>query len=85
MIESRNDSIMRLNLTLMNETTIPIKPENRITWKQWQAGREHRRRLGELVAPTVIRRTESSGDRRLKEAFSGERGPDFPGRERGNA
>ena len=61
----------------MTETTIPIKPGNRITWEQWQAGREKRRRLGEMVAPAVIRRAESSSDRRLREAFDGERGPDF--------
>ena len=61
----------------MTETTIPIKPGNRITWEQWQAGREKRRRLGEMVAPVVIRRAESSSDRRLREAFDGERGPDF--------
>jgi hypothetical protein len=65
----------------MTETTIPIKPQKRYTWEQWQAGREKRRRLGELVAPKVIRRAESSSDKRLREAFNGERGPAFPGRE----
>jgi hypothetical protein len=64
----------------MTETTIPIKPQKRYTWEQWQAGREKRQRLGELVAPKVIRRAESSSDRRLREAFDGERGPAFPGR-----
>ena len=64
----------------MTDTTIPIKPGNRITWEQWQAGREKRRRLGELVAPAVIRHTESSTDRRLRESFDGERGPEFAGR-----
>ena len=64
----------------MTDTTIPIKPGNRITWEKWQAGREKRRRLGELVAPKVIRRAESSSDRRLREAFDGKRGPEFPGR-----
>lgn len=63
----------------MKDTTIPIKPGNRITWEQWQAGRAERRRLGELVAPKVIRRTESSSDRQVREAFDGERGPKFPG------
>lgn len=67
----------------MTETTIPIKPGNRITWEQWQAGRDKRRRLGELVAPPVIRREESSSDQRLREAFGGQRGPEFPGREAG--
>jgi hypothetical protein len=64
----------------MKETTIPIKPAKSYTWEQWQEGRALRRRLGELVAPAVIRRAESSSDRRLKEAFGGERGPGFPQR-----
>lgn len=64
----------------MKETTIPIKPAKSYTWEQWQAGRALRRRLGEIVAPAVIRRTESSSDGRLREAFDGERGPEFPGR-----
>ncbi len=64
----------------MTKSTIPIKPQKCYTWEQWQAGREKRRRLGELVAPKVIRRAESSSDRRLREAFDGERGPEFPGR-----
>lgn len=77
MPSKRNEGILRS----MTDTTIPIKPGNRITWEQWQAGREKRRRLGELVAPKIIRRAESSSDRRLREAFDGERGPAFPGRE----
>jgi hypothetical protein len=69
----------------MTETTIPIKPGNRIMWEQWQAGRALRRRLCELVAPPVIRREESSSDRRLREPFDGERGPEFPGRGKGGS
>jgi hypothetical protein len=61
----------------MPGTTLPIPPERRFTWEQWQAGRAERRRLGNLVAPAVIRRKESSSDKRLRETFDGERGPDF--------
>lgn len=78
MLRSGNDCILHTTQTVMPQTTIPIKPQKQYTWEQWQAGREKRRRLGEMVAPAVIRRTESSSDRRLREAFDGERGPDFP-------
>ena len=61
----------------MPGTTLPIPPERRFTWEQWQAGRAERRRLGNLVAPPIIRRQESSSDSRLKATFDGERGPDF--------
>ena len=61
----------------MSEETIIIKPEKRYTWEQWQAGRALRRSLGERVAPSVIRRREGSGDKRLREAFDGKRGPEF--------
>lgn len=61
----------------MPGTKLPISPERRLTWEQWQAGRAERRRLGNLVAPPVIRRPESSSDRRLRETFNGERGPAF--------
>ncbi len=56
---------------------IIIKPEKRYTWEQWQAGRALRRRQGETVAPSVIRRGESSNDKRLRNEFDGKRGPDF--------
>ncbi len=61
----------------MPDTTLPIPPERCWTWEQWQAGRAERRRLGNLVAPPVIRRQESSSDGRLKASFNGERGPAF--------
>ncbi|MDZ4288620.1 MAG: hypothetical protein U0984_11710 [Prosthecobacter sp.] len=61
----------------MPDTTIPIKPEKNYTWEQWLAGREKRRRLGNLVAPSIIRRQSSSSDKRLFAAFAGERGPPF--------
>ena len=61
----------------MPDTTIHIKPEKSYTWEQWLAGREKRRRLGNLVAPPVIRREPSNSDKRLRAAFDGERGPPF--------
>ncbi|MDB6138934.1 MAG: hypothetical protein JWO94_2006 [Verrucomicrobiaceae bacterium] len=61
----------------MPGTTLPIPPERRFTWEQWQAGRAERRRVGNLVAPAIIRRQESSSDARLKASFNGERGPEF--------
>jgi len=61
----------------MPDTTLPIPPERRYTWEQWQAGRAERRRLGNLVARPVIRRQESSSDERLKATYNGERGPEF--------
>ena len=62
---------------VMPNTKIPIKPEKRYTWEQWLAGRENRRRLGNLVARPIIRRESSSSDKRLRAAFDGERGPPF--------
>lgn len=61
----------------MTDTTIPIKPDRRISWEKWLAGRAERRRLGNLVAPPIIRRKESSSDQRLRATFGGERGPPF--------
>jgi hypothetical protein len=61
----------------MPGTKLSILPERRFTWEQWQAGRAERRRLGNLVAPPIIRRSEGSSDARLKKTFDGERGPDF--------
>ena len=48
-----------------------------ISYEDWLKGRRHRRELGELVAPGVIRRKSSSSDRRLKKLFNGERGLPF--------
>ncbi|HYE78882.1 MAG TPA: hypothetical protein VEI97_12930, partial [bacterium] len=61
----------------MPGTQLNIPPERRFTWEQWQAGRAERRRLGNLVARSIIRRQESSSDARLKKTFEGERGPEF--------
>jgi hypothetical protein len=54
---------------------IPI--EGAISYKDWLKGRRYRRELSKLVAPGVIRRKSSSGDRRLKKLFKGERGLPF--------
>ncbi|MCX6855831.1 MAG: hypothetical protein NTV80_13105 [Verrucomicrobia bacterium] len=61
----------------MTPTKLIIKPERRLSWDQWQAGREERRRVGNLVAPKNIRRTKSEGDEYLRETYGGERGPKF--------
>ena len=54
---------------------IPI--EGSISYEDWLKGRRHRRELGNLVAPEIIRRKTSSSDRRLKQLFNGERGLPF--------
>jgi hypothetical protein len=61
----------------MTPSKLPIKPDRRWTWEQWQAGRAARRRAGNLVAPKNIRRTKSEGDEYLRETYGGERGPKF--------
>ena len=53
----------------------PLKTE--WTWEEWQATRAARRAAADRVAPPVVRRRESSSDRRLRAAFKGERGPAF--------
>ena len=54
---------------------IPI--EGSISYEDWLKGRRHRRELGNLVAPEIIRRQRSSSDRRLKKLFNGKRGLPF--------
>lgn len=61
----------------MTDSTLFVRPERCISWEQWQAGRAERRRLGNLVAPAVIRRKQSEGDEYLRETYGGERGPPF--------
>jgi hypothetical protein len=48
-----------------------------ISWEDWKAGRKARRKNGMLVAPEIIRRAESSSDKRLRELYNGERGLPF--------
>jgi len=55
--------------------SIPIdKP---ISWEDWLRGRRARRETSKLVAPGIIRRQNSSKDRRLRKLFNGERGLPF--------
>jgi len=58
----------------LRDTTLPINPERSFTWEQWQAGRVERRRLGNLVAPKVIRRKKNEGDEYLRAIYNSERG-----------
>ena len=61
-----------------SKSKVPCIPiEGSISYEDWLKGRRHRRELGELVAPGVIRRKSSSSDRRLKKLFNGERGLPF--------
>ena len=55
--------------------SIPI--EGSLSYKDWLRGRRYRRELSKLVAPGVIRRKNSSKDRRLRKLFNGERGLPF--------
>ena len=48
-----------------------------MSWEDWKAGRKARRQNGMLRAPEVIRRSESSSDKRLRELYNGERGLPF--------
>jgi hypothetical protein len=61
----------------MTPSKLIIKADRRWTWEQWQAGHAERRRIGNLVASTVIRRDKSEEDEFLRETYGGERGPAF--------
>jgi len=61
----------------MTPTKLIIKAERTWSWEHWQAGRAERRRIGNLVAPPVIRRKKSEGDEYLRKTYNGERGPAF--------
>ena len=47
------------------------------TWEEWQQSRATRRAVADRIGPAVIRRMASSADFRLRNAFNGQRGPDF--------
>lgn len=55
----------------------PIPMRGVMPFEDWQAGRTERRKIGNLVAPRVIRRKKSSSDRRLKRLYGGKRGLPF--------
>ena len=60
------------------ESKIPsIRRDRVLSWEDWLKGRRARRELGNRVAPEIIRRTQSSSDRRLRALFNGERGLPF--------
>jgi hypothetical protein len=61
-----------------SKSKVPCIPiEGSISYEDWLKGRRHRREVGNLVAPEIIRRKSSSSDRRLKRLFKGERGLPF--------
>ena len=61
-----------------SEPPVPSIPLDRpMAWEDWLAGRRWRREIGNLVAPEIIRRPESSADPRLRELYAGERGLPF--------
>jgi hypothetical protein len=55
--------------------SIPI--DGVISYEDWLKGRRYRRELSKLVAPGIIRRENSSKDKRLKKLYNGERGLPF--------
>jgi hypothetical protein len=55
--------------------TIPMSEV--MSWEDWKAGRKARRQNGLLRAPEIIRRLNSSSDKRLRELYNGERGLPF--------
>ena len=61
----------------MSDTLKTIKPDRQWTWDEWMKGRYQRRMAGLKVAPAVIRRSESKDDKHLRDAFDGDRGPNF--------
>ncbi len=54
-----------------------VKIKTDWTWEEWQQSRAARRAVAERIGPAVIRRTASSSDVRLRNAFNGQRGPAF--------
>lgn len=61
-----------------SKSGIPCIPiEGSISWADWLRGRRYRRELGNRVAPEIIRRDNSSKDKRLRKLFNGERGLPF--------
>jgi hypothetical protein len=61
-----------------SKSKVPSIPIDRaISWEDWLRGRRARRETSKLVAPGILRRENSSKDRRLKKLFKGERGLPF--------
>jgi hypothetical protein len=62
----------------LSESGVPTIPRDEpISYEDWLKGRRARRQGGELVAGKVIRRENSSSDKRLRAQFDGERGLPF--------
>jgi len=67
-----------MKLPMNSEHPVPIIPKDRpISWNDWLKGRRARRETGNRVAPQIIRRLDSSSDKRLRKLFNGERGLPF--------
>lgn len=47
------------------------------TWEEWRQSRAARRAVSERICPGIIRRKASSSDFKLRNAFQGQRGPNF--------
>lgn len=61
-----------------SKSKVPSIPlEGSISYEDWLKGRRFRRELSKRAAGGVIRRKESSKDRRLRALFNGERGLPF--------
>ena len=66
------------NKRKLSDSGVPTIPMNEaMSWEDWPAGRKQRRLTGMKVAPEIIRRTSSSGDKRLRRLYKGERGLPF--------
>ncbi len=60
---------------MTSKSKIPRIPiDGSISWEDWLKERRARRESSKLVGPGIIRRKNSSSDRRLKKLFNGERG-----------
>ena len=67
-----------MNKPKLSNSGVPAIPMNEaMTWADWLAGRRARRETGNRVAPEIIRRPDSSSDRRLRALYQGERGLPF--------
>ena len=67
-----------MNKPKLSNSGVPVIPMNEaMTWADWLAGRRARRETGNRVAPEIIRRPDSSSDRRLRALYQGERGLPF--------
>jgi hypothetical protein len=67
-----------MNKPNLSRSGVPTIPMNEpMSWEAWLKGRRARRETGNRVAPEIIRRPDSSSDKRLRKLFNGERGLPF--------